>query len=60
MPRGGTDPVRRRARPQYREAAQAALELLDWCITYLHRINKPAIAERLRENRRTITKRYDL
>jgi hypothetical protein len=38
----------------YREAAELALDQLDWCISYLHRIRKPAIAEELRKNRKTI------
>lgn len=59
MPRAGSS-ARQRDSESYREAARLALDQLDWCISYLHRINKPTIAERLRENRRSIIKRYGL
>jgi hypothetical protein len=45
---------------RYREAADLALEHLEWCIRYLHRIRKPSIAEALRHNRTTIVKRHQL
>jgi hypothetical protein len=48
--------VRDRAREaqQYREAAELALEQLQWAINYLYRIRKPTIAERLDLNRKQI------
>jgi hypothetical protein len=45
---------------RYREAAQLALEQLDWCIGYLDRIRRPRIAQVLRQNRQTIIKRHRL
>jgi hypothetical protein len=42
---------------RYRVAAEAALEQLDWCIAYLHRIRKPAIAAALARNRAEIGRR---
>jgi hypothetical protein len=41
----------------YRKAAEAALEQLDWCINYMHRIHRPQIGEVLRRNRDTIVRR---
>jgi hypothetical protein len=35
---------------RYRRAAEDALDQLDWCIDYLHRIGKPEIAESLERN----------
>ena len=48
--------VRDRAREakQYREAAELALDQLQWAINYLYRIGKSAIAERLERNREHI------
>jgi hypothetical protein len=45
--------VRERAREaeRYREAATAALDQLQWCINYLHRIRKSELADRLQQNR---------
>jgi hypothetical protein len=43
---------------RYREAADLAIEQLDWVITYLHRIRKHELARALRRNRMTIVKRY--
>jgi hypothetical protein len=45
---------------RYRKAAGAALEQLDWCVSYLHRIQRRKIAEALRRNRTTIVKRHRL
>ena len=42
---------------RYRKAAELALEQLDWCINYMHRIHRPQIGEVLRRNRDTIAKR---
>jgi len=42
---------------RYREAAEATLEQLDWCIGYLHRIRKPALADALSRNRAEIRRR---
>jgi hypothetical protein len=45
---------------RYRKAAELAIEQLDWCINYMHRINKPRIGEVLRRNRNTIVRRHRL
>jgi hypothetical protein len=45
---------------RYSEAANLALEQLDWVIGLLHQLRKPGIAEVLEKNRRTIAKRYGL
>lgn len=39
---------------RYRQAAQDALEQLDWCIGYLHGIKKTGVASVLARNRRYI------
>ena len=39
---------------RYREAAEAALDQLDWCIAYLHRIKKSPIATALAQNQSQI------
>ena len=36
---------------RYREAAEEALEQLDWCIGYLHGIRKTRISTQLAKNR---------
>ena len=36
---------------RYRQAANDALEQLDWCIGYLHGIRKPKISAQLARNR---------
>ena len=41
----------------YREAAEATLDQLDWCIGYLHRIRKSAIADALARNQAEIRSR---
>jgi hypothetical protein len=42
---------------RYKEAATLALEHLQWCITYLHGIQKGSIARALEKNRATIIER---
>jgi hypothetical protein len=42
---------------RYRVAAEAALDQLDWCISYLHRIRKSPIAVALERNRSEIRRR---
>jgi hypothetical protein len=41
---------------RYREAAEEALQQLDWCIGYLHGIRKSQLSTRLAENRNYIKK----
>ena len=41
---------------RYREAAEEALQHLDWCIGYLHGIRKSQLSARLAENRDWIKK----
>ena len=36
---------------RYREAAELALDHLQWCINYLYRIRKPTLARQLKRNR---------
>lgn len=38
-------------RERYRQAAEDALQQLDWCIGYLHGINKTSISRQLARNR---------
>jgi hypothetical protein len=45
---------------RYREAAELALEQLEWVIRFLYRLQKSSIAEALEKNRRTIVKRSGL
>jgi hypothetical protein len=47
----------RRQTDRYRVAAEEALNQLDWCIAYLHRIRKPAIAAALARNKAEISRR---
>jgi hypothetical protein len=47
----------RRELERYREAATGALEQLEWCVEYLHRIHKPEIAKAISRNRRKILER---
>ena len=42
---------------RYREAAEATLDQLDWCIGYLHRIRKSSIADALARNQAEIRSR---
>ena len=48
--------VRDRAREadRYREAAEFALDQLQWCVNYLHRIRKPTLAAQVDRNRKHI------
>ena len=39
---------------RYRKAAHLALDQLDWCVEYLHRLRKPTIAKQLAKNRSAI------
>jgi hypothetical protein len=52
----GDKTVRDRAREaeRYREAAELALDQLQWCIDYLYRIRKPTLAKGLKANREHI------
>jgi hypothetical protein len=45
---------RAREAKRYREAAELALDQLQWAINYLYRIRKSALAERLERNREHI------
>jgi hypothetical protein len=42
---------------RYREAAERALDQLEWCIDYLYRARKPDIARALARNRKQILER---
>ena len=42
---------------RYRQAAEVALQQLDWTINYLHRIHKPEIARSLAKNHGAIRRR---
>jgi hypothetical protein len=42
---------------RYRQAAWDALDQLDWCINYLHRIRKDSIAKGIERNRLRIMER---
>jgi hypothetical protein len=44
---------------RYRQAAELALDQLDWCINYLREINKPRIARQLAKNRSAIGRRLE-
>lgn len=41
---------------RYRTAAEAALDQLDWCIAYFHRIRKSPVATALARNQAQIRK----
>jgi hypothetical protein len=45
---------------RYQEAAEAALDQLEWAIDYLRKIRKPRIAKALDANRVTILNRSGL
>ena len=49
--------LQRIAAERYREAAEAALDQLDWCIGYLHRIRKSPLADAVARNRSEIRRR---
>jgi hypothetical protein len=42
---------------RYRAAVSAALDQLDWVISYLYRIRKPRLAAALKRNREDIARR---
>ena len=42
---------------RYRQAAEDALQQLDWCIGYLHGIRKSQLSARLAQNRMQIKRR---
>jgi hypothetical protein len=42
---------------RYRAAAEETLEQLEWCVNYLHRINKSKIANAIDKNRRQVRRR---
>jgi hypothetical protein len=42
---------------RYREAAQLALDQLDWCVEYLRSIRKTRISRQLARNRAAISRR---
>jgi hypothetical protein len=42
---------------RYREAARLALQQLEWCVIYLHRIKKGSLARALEANRASIARR---
>jgi hypothetical protein len=44
-------------RVSYREAATHALDQLEWCIDYVHRVRKPDIARAIARNRTQILER---
>jgi len=56
MPTTRSTSAERAAR--YRQAADTAVELLDWTISYFRRIRKHDIARALQQNRTRIVKRY--
>ena len=58
MPRSSRPSTDQRGR--YQEAAEVALEQLEWCINYLRRIRKDKIARALEANRASIRKRCGL
>jgi hypothetical protein len=51
--------ARERESARYRQAAQLALDQLDWCIDYLRRIHKPTLARQLARNRSAIGRRLE-
>ena len=42
---------------RYREAANQALDQLEWCVDYLYRLRKPQIARVVARNRKQILHR---
>jgi hypothetical protein len=42
---------------RYRQAAEEALQQLDWCIGYLHSIRKSQLSTRLAQNRTQIKRK---
>ena len=57
MPSSQKQPAKDAPGPRYREAAELAIEQLDWTINYLRRIDKPKIANALQHNRDAIVAR---
>jgi len=49
--------AREREVARYRRAAEEALAQLEWCVSYLHRIQKSRIAEVIDKNRLFIQSR---
>jgi hypothetical protein len=45
---------------RYQEAAEAALDQLEWAAAYLRRIRKPSIAKALESSRAAIIEQYGL
>ena len=45
---------------RYRQAAEATLDQLDWCVKYLYQIRKPRIAGVVEKNRATIQRRMSI
>ena len=39
---------------RYRQAAELALDQLQWCVNYLYQIRKPTLARQLKRNREHI------
>jgi hypothetical protein len=56
---GGKVMAREQESARYRQAAQLALDQLDWCIDYLRRIHKPMLARELARNRSAIGRRLE-
>jgi hypothetical protein len=57
MPRGSRNRRRADEAERYRQAAEAALEQLDWIIDYLYKIKRPGIAAAIERNRIRVAKR---
>jgi hypothetical protein len=51
MAKDGRDENGRDETERYRQAAEDALQQLDWCIGYLHGIHKTKISSQLAKNR---------
>jgi hypothetical protein len=47
----GREPMTDDEGERYRKAAEDALQMLDWCIGYLHGIHKTRISAQLAKNR---------
>ena len=52
--RRANEAANRDERDRYRRAAEESLEQLQWCVGYLQRIRKPALARAVAKNCRTI------
>lgn len=50
---------RRAEAERYREAAEAALGQLDWCVSYLRRIRKSQLADAVARNQSAIRRRLE-